>query len=163
MTARPDLRRIAEELLILALEEDGRTADVDLVRLERDSDDLVLMAQSLLRLRRLRSRHFDDDLFREPAWDLLLDLFVQKARGRRVSITSACQAAYVPEATALRFIAWLKARGLIERTKDEGDRRRSFLTLSARGLAAMTGYLHDASSDLGNVKRRARLLFEARP
>ena len=163
MSGPSDLRRIAEELLILAEEGDGESDNLDLTPSEVDPAYLARLARALLRLRRIRSRYFDEDLFREPTWDVLLDLFVQKASGRPVSVMSACQAAYVPETTALRFIAWLEERGLVVRAEDEKDRRRIFVTLSTRGEVAMRKYLLEATDHLRAIRQRSFLLFEARP
>lgn len=52
-------------------------------------------------------------LFGEPAWDILLDLFIAARESRRVSLANACVCAAVPEASALGWIAILERRGLI--------------------------------------------------
>lgn len=52
-------------------------------------------------------------LFGEPAWDILLDLFIAARERRRISLANACTASAVPEASALRWIAILERRGLI--------------------------------------------------
>ncbi|AXJ95302.1 MULTISPECIES: hypothetical protein [unclassified Sphingomonas] len=75
------------------------------------------------------------DLFADPAWDMLLDLYVAEATGRRVSVSDACIAAAVPQATALRWLNMLDQRGLVIRTADQTDRRRWWMTLSDAGVA----------------------------
>lgn len=89
-------------------------------------------AAALRRARRARTSIFGShaDLFADPAWDLLLDLFVAHGNGKPVSISSACIAANVPATTGLRWIAALEGRGLIERRIDQHDRRRSYLYLN---------------------------------
>lgn len=52
-------------------------------------------------------------LFGEPAWDIILDLFIAARESRRVSLASACAGAAAPEASALRWIAILERRGMI--------------------------------------------------
>ena len=59
----------------------------------------------MIRARRLRARYFPEDLFADPAWDMLLDLLQAEIAQLRVPVSSLCIAAAVPATTALR---WLK-------------------------------------------------------
>jgi len=96
--------------------------------------------------RRRRTKIFrTEDLFGEPAWDILLDLFVAAKERRRVSVTSACIGSAVPSTTALRWISILEKQGLLVREADPGDARRVYVKLSARGYAAMLEYFASAS------------------
>jgi DNA-binding MarR family transcriptional regulator len=102
---------------------------------------LAGVAEELYRLRRKRelifSNAFGDGLFADPAWDLLLDLYIQNAKQRRISVSSACLAASVPTTTALRYITELLKRGLIERVPHPGDGRSFLLCLTVPAIAAM--------------------------
>lgn len=91
--------------------------------------------------RRRRARFFSADLFGEPTWDILLDLYVAAREGRRVPTTSACIGAHVPPTTALRWLRILEMRGLVEREDDGRDGRRTFVRLSPRGETALMGFL----------------------
>lgn len=86
--------------------------------------------------RRARDAIFGHDLalFGEPAWDVLLDLYIARAEGRRISPSGACIAAVVPETAALRWIDSLIRRGFVDRF-DHSD--GSFLRLSDKGLETM--------------------------
>lgn len=96
--------------------------------------------------RRRRNKIFRADaLFGEPAWDILLDLFIAAKERRRVSVTSACIGSAVPSTTALRWIAILEKQGLLMREADPGDARRVYVKLSARGYAAMLEYFSSSS------------------
>jgi DNA-binding MarR family transcriptional regulator len=86
--------------------------------------------RQMLKERRERDNVFGADLFGEPAWDMLLDLFVAAEERKMVSVSSLCIAASVPSTTALRWIGNLTARGIIHRTADPTDRRRIFLELA---------------------------------
>lgn len=96
--------------------------------------------RSVIRARRLRNQFFTGDLFADPAWDMLLDLFAADLEGRRVSVSSLCIAAAVPPTTALRWIGTMHESGLFERHADPADRRRAYIALSATGLDAMQRY-----------------------
>lgn len=114
-------------------------------RSSASADDAALAnkARALYALRRRRNRTFADmdGLFAEPAWDILLDLFVRQQDGRGTPVTSLCQASAAPPTTALRWIAVLERRGLIAKSPDPVDRRQSNVRLSALGIARMRACL----------------------
>lgn len=94
-----------------------------------------------IRARRMRDDAFETSgLFEDPAWDMLLDLFAAELERRRVSVSSLCIAAAVAPTTALRWIGKLIDAQLLERRADELDRRRAFISLTARASAAMHRY-----------------------
>lgn len=95
-----------------------------------------------IRARRLRDEMFAQaGLFEDPAWDMLLDLFAAELERRPVSVSSLCIAAAVPATTALRWISKLIAADLLERRPDSLDRRRAFISLSAKASAGMRAYI----------------------
>ncbi|RVT43748.1 MarR family transcriptional regulator [Sphingobium algorifonticola] len=93
--------------------------------------------RDLLRSRRLRDQFFGDDLFGDPAWDMMLDLMAARLAGERVSVSSLCIASAVPPTTALRWIRDLTGRGIFERRPDPLDGRRVFIALSDDAAEAM--------------------------
>ena len=90
--------------------------------------------------RRLRERFFDPDLFGEPAWDMLLDLYAARLEHTRVSVSSLCIAATVPSTTALRWLRTLTENGLVCRRADPQDRRRVFIELAETTANGMDRY-----------------------
>jgi DNA-binding MarR family transcriptional regulator len=95
-------------------------------------------ARRLYRDRRRRSEIFGtESLFGEPAWDILLDLFIAAIAGERRSVTDACVGAAVPMTTALRWLQTLERKGLIVRNRDPKDSRRNFVSLSTKGINRM--------------------------
>ena len=103
--------------------------------------ELAARAQRVYQSRRKRAQIFDDEkLFGEPAWDILLDLFIAACHEKRVAVTSACIGAYVPNTTALRWLNVLELKGLIFRESDEQDGRRTYVALSELGFKRMSEY-----------------------
>lgn len=98
----------------------------------------------MYRDRRARNRHFDDSLFAEPRWDILLDLFVAGEEGRAISISSACIGAAVPHATALRHMGVMQSKGLIERRADPRDARCQHVSITDNARTSM----YDLFADL---------------
>lgn len=96
--------------------------------------------RAVIRARRLRARFFDADLFADPAWDMLLDLFQAEIAQHRVPVSSLCIAAAVPPTTALRWIKTMTEAGLFRRRADPHDGRRIFIELDPSASSAMRRY-----------------------
>lgn len=96
--------------------------------------------RQIVRARQRRSSFFKATLFADPAWDILLELYVAELEQRRIATTSACIASGVPVTTALRWLKILDDEGLIEREPDPLDRRRIYLRLSRAASEGMRGY-----------------------
>jgi len=104
----------------------------------REEVDAYRVARALYTLRRRR----DDatavkGLFGEPAWDILLDLFIANERGSQLQVSSVCIEAGVPSTTILRWIARLERENMIYRVADSGDMRRRYVRLTDHGLETM--------------------------
>ncbi|NKJ43856.1 MULTISPECIES: MarR family transcriptional regulator [unclassified Novosphingobium] len=116
----------------------------------------LAMAREIYAGRRRRERFLAADLFGEPTWDILLDLYIAAGEGRRVPTTSACIGANVPPTTALRWLRILEARALVEREDDGRDGRRTFVCLTARGMAAMTDLMLNWQTGMGSAVQTGR-------
>lgn len=103
----------------------------------------VERAEALYELRRAREIFFGSnaDLFCEPAWDMLLDIFIAQERDRQLSVSDTCMGSGAPTTTALRWISVLEGRGLIEKVRDTQDARRSFVRLTPQGYDTLRLYL----------------------
>ena len=88
------------------------------------------LVKQVIRARRIRARFFDELLFADPAWDMLLDLLQAEIAQHRVPVSSLCIAAAVPPTTALRWIKTMTDAGLFLRRSDPHDGRRVFVELS---------------------------------
>lgn len=93
-----------------------------------------------IRQRRLREKLFGTDLFADPAWDMMLDLYAAQLEGNEVSVSSLCIAAAVPTTTALRWIKLLSQRGWLLRSHDPGDGRRVNMHLSETAKEKLDRY-----------------------
>jgi DNA-binding MarR family transcriptional regulator len=96
--------------------------------------------RQVIRARRLRSRFFEEDLFADPAWDMLLDLLQAEIAQLRVPVSSLCIAAAVPATTALRWLKTMTEKGIFVRRADPHDGRRVFVELSRDASMAMRRY-----------------------
>lgn len=98
-------------------------------------------AQSEYELHCRRSRLFGKRVFFDPAWNILLDVFIAGCLQRHLSVTAVCIGSQVPTATALRYIAGLGTAGLLTRVADERDGRRTHIQLTEAGWASMISLL----------------------
>jgi DNA-binding MarR family transcriptional regulator len=96
--------------------------------------------RALIKQRRNRDRFLGDDLFADPAWDILLELYAAALGQLRTAVSSLCAGAAVPTTTALRWISLLEKKGMITRRADPIDGRRYFLMLSGEAREAMDAY-----------------------
>src|SRR5690349_13962758 len=99
------------------------------------------IARSIMRARARRRSFFEEWMFSEPAWDILLELFVEYAAQRRVQTSSIGASASIPLTTTLRWLNTFSANGLIERTNDRCDARRVLVSMSEQGAWAMVQYI----------------------
>jgi Fic family protein len=104
---------------------------------------LLEAARQIYEGRRNRERIFGQGLFADPAWDILLDLYIARREGRKVTISSACIAASAPTTTATRHISHLVQIGLIVRIPHPVDARSSYLQLTATGERKLTQLLRE--------------------
>jgi len=103
--------------------------------------------RTVIRARRLRARYFPEELFADPAWDMLLDLLQAEIAHLRVPVSSLCIAAAVPATTALRWLKTMVDKGLFLRRADPHDGRRVFVELAPDASHALRRYF----AELGQV------------
>jgi hypothetical protein len=127
-------------MLIDLLRQQGAEAATETVL---TTEQLIAMAKAKIRARRRRQELFPGIQVADPAWDLLLELYVNCAEQRRISVTGLGLGANVPGATVLRWLAMFHEAGLIVREPDPFDRRRIWVRLTdlgagrvAQGIAA---------------------------
>ena len=101
------------------------------------------MLRAVIRARRLRARYFEEGMFADPAWDMLLDLLQAEIAQLRVPVSSLCIAAAVPATTALRWLKTMTSQGIFVRRADPHDGRRVFVELAPQASQAMRRYFAD--------------------
>jgi hypothetical protein len=144
---------LADELMAIAVRlrdaaEQGQTtvaASPTSARPMRPPSSHLALARKAYALRRKRASLFGNaDLFGEPAWDILLDLFIAQGEGKQVSVSSACIGSASPPTTGLRWLGILADEGLILRENDPADHRRVLVRLTPAGTAAMERFFDEA-------------------
>ena len=107
--------------------------------------ECLQLALAWMKARRGRNIVFGSHLFSDPAWDILLDLYVSQCNGKKLSVSDVCEGSDAPMTTALRWISNLQREGLICRKADPSDKRRWFLMLTDDGVCKMEAALWKAA------------------
>ena len=113
-------------------------------RIERRSLQLAQVATRMRLAANRRRRHLSAEWFGEPAWEMLLELFIQFAGGARVSTKSLVIASGAPDTTGLRVIDRLVEAGLVERSPSQLDKRVTQVSLTRQGVVAVGQVLMEA-------------------
>jgi DNA-binding MarR family transcriptional regulator len=135
-----DVSRIASRVALLS---DAADVTVPVFPLNRrepafESADKV---RDVIRSRRRRGQYLPNDLFSDPAWDILLVVFHVELSQFRITITDLGKRADLPMSTLLRWVTTLTDRGLVRRIEDPFDGRRIYIELTTMGSDAMHAYL----------------------
>lgn len=142
------------------LNRENKIAPADRVVSDANSIDLrsrLLAAQTMLSVAAARDKVFGPGYFFDPAWHMLLELYIASCLDGEISTSALCIASRSPQTTGLRWIAVLEKDGLINKRSDQFDKRRTFIELSKNGLIRVerTLDLMIASQKLLNSQIRA--------
>jgi DNA-binding MarR family transcriptional regulator len=103
--------------------------------------DLRGWAIRIARARRARLHVFAKSMFGEPAWDMLLHLYINADYGTRHSVGCLSDLSGAAPTTALRWLDYLEKEKLVAREPNPTDRRTEFVQLTEKGRSAMAQYL----------------------
>ncbi len=123
---------------------------------EHDRQEAIAFVDSLLAARKARLKFFDADLFFDPTWAMLLDLYRSDIKGTTLSVSSLCIGSGVPSTTALRYIRTLEERGYVQRAADQLDKRRIFVTMTDKARDAMNAYVQTVIQNESRAKPRKK-------
>ena len=103
--------------------------------------DLAEFARQTLMGREQRSRYFDPVLFSNPAWDILLNLYVAAAEGRGLGVLDCCTTSALPQGVALYWLSYLKQEEMVIEVPAATRPRQTLIRLSDQTQKAMSAYL----------------------
>lgn len=129
-------------LTLLSADELTGAADVDGSGEAVGIPSLVAWAREILVDRRRRYQAFGKAMFGEPAWEILLLLYVLQS-GSRTTVSRLADLSGATKSTALRWIDYLESQRWIQREPHPTDKRAVFIDLTRRGREALEVYLSD--------------------
>ena len=138
--ARLLTRLISEspELVEVILKSSARTAPAH--REPADRKLCLDLAKRALLERRLRSNHLTNAIFGEPAWDVLLVLYIADFVGGKQTISNVASLVDVPVSTVVRWVRQLERENLATREPHPHDRRMVFVRLGELGREVLDRY-----------------------
>ncbi len=143
MTDSANLRTMGYQLIAMAESIEERSPAFRFGHQRTDASPMEMAAHASLiySMRRERERFLPKEILGEPAWDMLLELFVASVKGGELSIKSISHASGVPPTTALRYIEVMVANGSVLRRRSTEDKRVSYIRLSKDGYNAMSALI----------------------
>jgi DNA-binding MarR family transcriptional regulator len=123
---------------------DGPNTLADEERNGIDRQSMTRTARKMLVERMRRIEIFGKEIFKEPAWDMLLILYVNESFGTRQTVSRLIENSGASFTTGLRWMKYLTNKGLIERSGHPNDKRKAFLKLTDTGRMALEKYLAGA-------------------
>ncbi|HWT14036.1 MAG TPA: hypothetical protein VN231_14880 [Allosphingosinicella sp.] len=102
---------------------------------------LHAVAERLYSERRRRDEHFPRGIFGEPAWDMMLALFIAREEGREVTFAEAYEAAGVRAGPGRALIRKLEATGILRRGPAQRDRKCQSVCLTDDAVERLSDYL----------------------
>jgi DNA-binding MarR family transcriptional regulator len=118
--------------------------------------DTLKIAQAWQHARAARARVMGYDLFGEPAWDILLDLYQAHCLNHTLYVSQLGLVERIPHSSVLRWIDLLERNGLVTRQKDSRDGRRVIPALTPLAVEQLEAALRaaaesDRASGLGRL------------
>lgn len=111
---------------------------------------LRMIAQDIQMRRSARDTFIKTAIFGEPAWDMLLALYVAELTRERYTVTQVASYSGGSASTALRWISCLESEGYIRQWPHLADGRCHFLGLTNKARAELDAYFQNIDSLSGH-------------
>lgn len=118
----------------------ARATDPATGGIEPTDTALLEEAIAVMAERRMRREFLPEEIFHDPAWNILLALFASGAERTPMTVKDVVLQSDAPATTSQRWIDQLHDLNLIDRSIDKDDRRRVKVSLSQSGSHAMKSY-----------------------
>lgn len=120
----------------------GETPPIHLEGARPGQDDLLRMARHARDSRKRIEPLFPKNLFRDSAWDMLLELFIAMQQNERLCVKDLIQLSGDSSTSAIRRIDQLEGASFLRRQADGDDQRRVWVRLTEKGYQALAAMLH---------------------
>lgn len=138
---RGDIENAARLLALLADGDAKLVIDTTKIESGKPRPQVLLnRAREILADRKRRHEVFSKAMFGEPAWEMLLLLYILRS-GTRQTIGRLGELAGASKSTALRWIEYLEQQRLVRRETHPTDKRAIFVELTEKAIESLEAYL----------------------
>ena len=93
--------------------------------------------RSLLLARRARDAILGEELFSDPGWDVLLELYAARLSGRETSVSELASAIRTPPSIVARWVDTLSKHGLTTAPPERSNSASAVVSLTDEGLSKL--------------------------
>jgi len=102
-----------------------------------------VFAKQLRKIRMKRNQRLRTHLFKDPAWEMMLDLSIAHVEDVPITVGELCRDTGIPAKTSRIYVDKLILDGLAEKRDDPVDARRTVVALTTVAAHEMQGILRD--------------------
>lgn len=134
----------ASHIIALANEIAETAVKISTIADEETLTTLLTKSQMLDNIRKKRDAFNSPlGLFRDPSWEILLQVFSSHLGGSEVSISNLCDDLQFPVSTARRWIQILENNGFVRIVGDRSEDSQCFVVLTDQAISMLSTTLAD--------------------
>ena len=108
-----------------------------------DEQNLLMAARRIVELDKIRHNFFPAAIFGEPAWNILLALYLASSRADR-TVGRLGESSKVPLSTAIRWLDYLEAEGLVMLDSSAHEPQQREVHLTDKAYHALRSFLNES-------------------
>lgn len=101
---------------------------------------MLRTARQIMERRRLREKGFRPTFFGEPAWEMLLELYIRESSGASTTVEQLQAGSGSPASTVERWLQLLERDGLVNRRSHPVDHGTEFVELADPARESLETY-----------------------
>ena len=105
-----------------------------------DQKDLLKVARRILEVQKLRHSFFPSAIFGEPAWNILLALYLSSNRADR-TVGRLGESSGTPLSTTIRWLNYLESEGLVMLDSGSDDPQQREVHLTDKACDSLCAFL----------------------
>jgi DNA-binding MarR family transcriptional regulator len=109
---------------------------------QSSAQELVTQSKMLISVVKRRDEAFDDrELFYQPCWEMLLQIFSSHLLSEVISVSKICEDSYLPISTARRWLQILEHKGYITMVDRDAEPLSAGIQLTDRAISVLSSVI----------------------